>query len=535
MQNDYDTIYRDVLTDEGLRKSIGNLLGIAQKLVPVSMSAVAFPHTAHMLLLGASGLQDIFFDGSDSLLPADSRGPHIVANAAIHPLHADNALVVGELGVRFFASVPAMGPGAEPIALLCVMSRQPVIESDIDISALELLAAQLASRCDDRRQVAYLRHAYNENRRVSEAEQAIERQKIFYENILNSLPIDIAVFDAEHKYRFVTPGAISDEALREYIIGKDDFDYCRFRNRDIAVAEQRRAMFLDIKKTGKTLKWEDTIANAAGEAITHLRRFYPVYDEQGNLTMVIGFGMDITDRKHLEDKQTALLHQLTVNNTQLVDFCNIISHNLRAPLANISMLVELIIAADDITEQKELLALVQPSLTNVQTTLDELVESLQVSQNKDIVLDVNNMDSCLQKVLAGVQVQLTKAGAIVETDFSDAPEVKFPSRYLDSIFLNLVSNAIKYQSPDRPLQLKLKTVRADKDIILSVADNGLGIDLDRNRDKMFKIGKVFHKHPQAKGFGLFMTKSQVDAMNGEIWLESKPDAGTTFFIRFTNQ
>ncbi len=75
----------------------------------------------------------------------------------------------------------------------------------------------------------------------------------------------------------------------------------------------------------------------------------------------------------------------------------------------------------------------------------------------------------------------------------------------------------------------------DEKILFSITDNGLGIDLKKHKDNFFKIGKVFHKHPNAKGFGLFMTKTQIEAMGGKIWLESVPDEGTTFFIEFINQ
>ena len=81
--------------------------------------------------------------------------------------------------------------------------------------------------------------------------EQLDRQKAFYENILNKLPTDIAVFDSEHRYLFVNPGAISKEEYRKYIIGKDDYDYAAYRNRDVSVAHSRRAKFLEAKETGK--------------------------------------------------------------------------------------------------------------------------------------------------------------------------------------------------------------------------------------------------------------------------------------------
>ena len=75
----------------------------------------------------------------------------------------------------------------------------------------------------------------------------------------------------------------------------------------------------------------------------------------------------------------------------------------------------------------------------------------------------------------------------------------------------------------------------DDQIILSVRDNGLGIDLEKHKDDLFKIRKVFHFHPDAKGFGLYITKTQVETMGGKLWVESELGKGSTFFVAFKNQ
>ena len=134
-----------------------------------------------------------------------------------------------------------------------------------------------------------------------------------------------------------------------------------------------------------------------------------------------------------------------------------------------------------------------------------------------------------------MKAEIYKSGAVFEVDISNTPTISFPSKYLDSIFTNLISNAIKYKSPERVPVIKITTKNVNNSIILSVTDNGLGIDLVKHKDNLFKIRKVFHHHPDAKGFGLFMTKTQVEAMGGKIWAESSPGAGTTFFIELINQ
>lgn len=365
--------------------------------------------------------------------------------------------------------------------------------------------------------------------------EKLDRQQAFYENILNKLPTDIAVFDAEHKYLFVNPGAISKEEYRKFIVGKDDYEYAQYRNRDISVAHSRRAKFLEVKNTGKEIRWEDSLPDPQGNIITHLRRMYPVYDEKGQLSLVIGFGIDITDRKIMEEKQAALVKQLSAQNTQLIDFCSIVSHNLRAPLVNMSMLADFIEASDDPVEQKLLISKLRPVIDNLHATFNELVESIQIKQDLEVKTEDICLKDCIQRTIDGLQTEISKLDAQIGVDFDEVSIINYPPQYLNSIIHNLVSNSLKYHSPDRKPVILLKTKKVKDKVILSVSDNGLGIDLVKHRENFFKIGKVFHRHPNAKGFGLYMTKTHVEAMGGKIWVESVPDKGSVFFIEFDNR
>jgi PAS domain S-box-containing protein len=365
--------------------------------------------------------------------------------------------------------------------------------------------------------------------------EQLDRQKAFYENILNKLPTDIAVFDSEHRYLFVNPGAISKEEYRKYIVGKDDYDYAAYRNRDVSVAHSRRAKFLEAKETGKEIRWEDSLTDPQGNVITHMRRMFPVYDDKGQLSQVIGFGIDITDRKIMEEKQAALVKLLSANNAQLIDFCSIVSHNLRAPLVNISMLVDFIEASADAGEQKLLIDKLRPVIDNLHATFNELVESIQVRQDLEIQRERVCLESCMKRTIDGLQTEINRLDAQIETDFSAVSVIEYPPQYLNSIIHNLVSNSLKYHYPGRRPLIRIRTEKDGDNVILKVSDNGLGIDLVKHKENFFKIGKVFHRHPNAKGFGLYMTKTQVEAMGGRIWVESVPNVGSDFFIEFANR
>lgn len=229
-----------------------------------------------------------------------------------------------------------------------------------------------------------------------------------------------------------------------------------------------------------------------------------------------------------------MLTKTEYQNKQLVDFCNIVSHNLRAPLVNISMLLDFLEESPEEEDRKELLQRIKPVVNHINEIFNELVESIQVRQDSEIKSINVDLKECLEKILITFDAQIQSYNAQIVMDFEEVPILYYPTKYIDSILTNLISNAIKYQSPHRKLIIEVKTKLIDDHIVLSVSDNGLGIDLNRHKDAMFKIRKVFHSHPDAKGFGLFMTKTQVEAMGGTIWVESSPDVGSTFFVQFKN-
>jgi len=114
------------------------------------------------------------------------------------------------------------------------------------------------------------------------------------------------------------------------------------------------------------------------------------------------------------------------------------------------------------------------------------------------------------------------------------PEIEYHKTYLESIFLNLVTNAIKYRSPDRNPEIHIETEIVNDKIKLTIRDNGLGIDLVRHGHKLFGLNKTFHRHPDAKGVGLYLTKIQIETMGGSIYATSEVNKGTVFTIIFNN-
>lgn len=250
---------------------------------------------------------------------------------------------------------------------------------------------------------------------------------------------------------------------------------------------------------------------------------------------------DISDRKRAEEKileQNARLQsvadELKRKNEQLEEFTQIVSHNLRSPVGNILTLLNFFEDAESSQERTEYLKLLKQAGSNTLNTLNELNEVLKIKQNKNIEKQELTFEKIFLQVKTMLSAQITEIDAQVKYDFSQAPHLLYSSIYLESIMLNLLSNALKYHSPKRKPEISFTTyVNGNQHLILEVTDNGLGINLDRYAHQLFKLRKTFHRHPESRGIGLFMIKNQIEAMGGDITVASKEDEGSTFIVTLT--
>ncbi|TDD95054.1 PAS domain-containing protein [Flavobacterium cellulosilyticum] len=135
-----------------------------------------------------------------------------------------------------------------------------------------------------------------------ETQQKLKQQKEFYEKILDRVPTDIAVFDRNYKYTYLNPAAIKDDESRKFIIGKDDFEYAEHTGRDNEFAKNRRAKFMEAIENKGVIEWEDAMQHKNGETTCHIRKFAPVFFEDGSLEMMVGSGVDITESKKIQDE-----------------------------------------------------------------------------------------------------------------------------------------------------------------------------------------------------------------------------------------
>ncbi|TGL58363.1 PAS domain S-box protein [Leptospira sarikeiensis] len=263
----------------------------------------------------------------------------------------------------------------------------------------------------------------------------------------------------------------------------------------------------------------------------------PVKGLESELTGFLGIGTDVSGAQEylerLEDTKVqleTLAEQLGRKNAQLLNYAHITSHNLRAPTSNLISLVELV---EEAKSEEEILSLVSKfkiSVDYLQETLDSLVEVLKIQEGTKRKIETIRFDPVLKKILRILEGQILETSTEIRYDFSELEEYEYDKAYLESILLNLISNSIKYRSSSRVPKIDIRTKISDGKNFLIVEDNGLGIDLKKYQSKLFGLHKTFHRHPDARGVGLFLTKSQVEALNGKIYAESELDKGTKMII-----
>ena len=259
----------------------------------------------------------------------------------------------------------------------------------------------------------------------------------------------------------------------------------------------------------------------------------PVADKGGNFTHWISVQRDVTMRKRNEAEKELLIEELTQNNSDLRQFTYITSHNLRAPLSNLLGIIKLI-DTSSITDPMNTLLIekFKESTIQLNDTVNDLINVLIIKNKVNAKKETLDIRESFKRVTRSIQNTIDEFDVQIKSNFKEVHEIEFNNSYMESILLNLLTNAIKYRSSERQPIIKIHTKKDDDSIKLYFTDNGLGIDLDRYGDRLFGLYQRFHDHADSKGLGLYIVNSQVRAMGGNIEVQSEVDKGTTFIITF---
>ncbi len=299
-------------------------------------------------------------------------------------------------------------------------------------------------------------------------------------------------------------------------------------------------------QTEQSYRIEFRIRRAAdGQYVWHLTQAEPVRGADGNVVRWVGCSVDIHEQKlretgardheALEAKVGERTRDLLLKNTELVkvnealdSIVHIAGHDLRSPIHNLKALLSIHDHAGSDAEKAQLIGYMRESVRRLDQTVAGLLRLLEVNNSSETLVQTVCFADALEIVLADYGDEARQSGARLMPDFYDCPCLRYNETYLLSIVRNLVSNALKYRSPKRPLQLEITARRSGEFVLLTVQDNGIGMDGAQVRDKLFKPFSRLSGQGEGKGLGLHLVKNMVEKNGGHICVESIPDAGTTF-------
>ncbi len=387
--------------------------------------------------------------------------------------------------------------------------------------------------------------------RKTELEHTLEElrsQRTFYEDILNGLPADVAVFDKNHRYLFLNPVAVKNPDMRRWLIGRTDFDYVRKKNLPSNMAENRHALFCKVLQSGHTMHWEDS-HEVNGKKTVILRRLSPVY-VNGEVRFVVGYGTDITKIKEAEiiirDHNAVLQQQIVErtlelqkanrelhrSNADLESFAYAASHDLQEPLRMITSFLQMIRRSQGDRLDNDGNEYISFALDGVKrlTGLIRALLSYSRLDQQDFQLQSTDIGQLVGDRIADLSALISERQAKVNFRALPSAAVCEPVM-LGMVFYNIIANAIKFNRSEHPAV----SIRAEETAgvwTFFIQDNGIGIPPDKQQ-QIFEPFKRLHSAQEfaGTGVGLASCRKIIERHGGEIGLESEPGKGTTFFFR----
>lgn len=255
------------------------------------------------------------------------------------------------------------------------------------------------------------------------------------------------------------------------------------------------------------------------------------FNSSGTLSIMYGIVHDVTDRKKEEAEKEKMVADIILRNNVLQQFAKIVSHNLRAPIANILGISSALKESNTEADKNQFQHYLFDAVANLDLVIIDMNKILQTRFENVEIKTILHFNDIMTEALKSMDQLIKKEEIDIESDFDSCNQITSLKSHIDSIFYNLISNSIKYRLPNTPSKIRITSDKMNNQINLIFKDNGSGIDLLLNKEKVFGLYNRFHPEIEGKGFGLFMVKTQVEILGGSIQVFSEPGIETRFVIR----
>jgi PAS domain S-box-containing protein len=256
-------------------------------------------------------------------------------------------------------------------------------------------------------------------------------------------------------------------------------------------------------------------------------------DEKGHFTL--GIALDITETIQSRDQLEEVVASLEKKSEELNEFAHIASHNLRAPVANLIGLLDHYNHENPAdSTNKDILDKFSKTVDKLSLTLEDMHQVLRVRAKEPMEFNAINLNDAVKSVKHQLSEKIRRTNFQILTNF-EVESIKYEKSHLENLFLNLISNAIKYRREEVDPIIQIHASLSNNLIKLVFKDNGLGIDLNKYGKNLFGMYKRFHSNTEGKGLGLYLVKKQLTSQGSSISVESKPNEGTCFTVFLVNK
>lgn len=356
-------------------------------------------------------------------------------------------------------------------------------------------------------------------------EKLIEKESLYNKSIIENNSFYVIKTDLAGNYTYFNQYFSDMFGVQfEDLIGKSSFS--------LIIPEDHGACIQAVEKClaepDKTF-WTTLRKPSPSGIIVSQWEFKVLKDDQGNPNEILCLGHEITPLIKKQEELQSLLNINLHQKNRLIQFTHILSHNFRSHVANLKGIMSLANSATN-EEKLEFCDMVNSVANSLDETLIHLNDIITIQTTDDIQIKPLSLSSAVQLAEKSLGLTISETNATIHQDFDENDLIQANPAYLDSILLNILTNSIKYRKPDTPPEIHITLERIKGYSKLVIRDNGRGLDLKKYGSKVFGLYKTFHGNKDAKGLGLFITKTQVESMHGNIDIESEPNIGTTIIV-----
>ncbi|WP_215225593.1 ATP-binding protein [Echinicola shivajiensis] len=352
-------------------------------------------------------------------------------------------------------------------------------------------------------------------------EQKLIESKQLYQSVAENFPKGtVDVLDRELKYIYTEGNEYKKLKVDpKTLIGSYHLE--KYDDKTAAFAKGQ----LDKVMMGQTVIYEVSLNDQI-----YKKTGVPLKNERDEVFRILLVTQNITESKKSEIEREKLIKDLSNHNDELQRFAYIVSHNLRAPIVNITSLLDLYDEEKpDSPENIEVIDNLKLTVSILNSTLTDLIEVVSFRKQKILKVEEIYLNDLMNNLEKSIFKQLQEANVKIHKNFR-TEKVNYIHSHIENILMNFMTNAIKYSHPDRHPEIWIESSMLNDHFLLTFRDNGIGIDLEKYKDRIFGLYQRFHSHIEGKGLGLYLVREQIRSLEGEIFLESELGKGTCFKV-----